>query len=332
MLAARHMSNNTKFIIISAFAAAILGLVGSSNDSAMFLKSGSAVPGNRRLVFYDDFTSINTIDMTDTRAPGFKWYRNQWWGNGVTNTDSISISDSVLKLGGGTGRGRLQSGIANGTSYVGNAWRNGGYFEVRLRFDPQQVGSLSGNFGIYLFSVEHIYDDAAVGDAHWPGQAPGYGHFIELDIFELAGVSFDKTYNGKTTFQGTIHDWSGTYDVHKGWQNNIVNSNSLQKVGAVDWSQYHTYGVLWVPQNGSDPGFCQWFFDDVPLNATHWRGPVGSPPLPGRGSAYAGLTVDQSTSDRADRVFSVVDRQSLVMQLDGNSDLPMDIDWVRVWQ
>ena len=238
----------------------------------------------RRLVFFDDFTSTDTIDVLGVKTTGPHWYREQWWGNGVTSLDSISQSGTVLTLGAGTGRGRLQSAIAADTpqKYLGNVWSGGAYFEVRMRFDPRLVGHMKGNFGIYLFSIEHIYDDAASGDARWPGQINGYGHFCELDMFEFAGSSADRTYNGKASFQGTIHDWSGTHDITYGWQHNISNSNSLQKVDEVNWDEFHTYGVLWIPQRGSKPGSVQWFFDDTPLGKVYWLGPPGSPPLRGR--------------------------------------------------
>ena len=37
------------------------------------------------------------------------------------------------------------------------------------------------------------------------------------------------------------------------------------QTGAADWTQLHTYGALWIPQNGSTPGSIQWFFDDMLL-------------------------------------------------------------------
>ena len=286
-----------------------------------------------RSLFFDDFTSTDTIDMANAKTAGFNWYREQWWGDGTTHLDSIGQSGTVLRLGGGTGRGRLQSAIAapNPQNYIGNVWGGQAYFEVRMRFDPTDV-DIEDYFGIYLFSIEHIYDNAAEGDARWPGQPAGYGHFCELDVFELARARPDHSYRGRNTYQGTHHDWSGTYDPGRGWQRNIYNRAALQPAGVADWAQFHTYGALWIPQNGSTPGSIQWFFDDRPLGSVYWLGPPGSPPLPGEGAPYTATSVTQDSPAKADRTFAITDRHRLAMQLDGNAKLPMYVDWVRVRQ
>lgn len=306
------------------------GIVGSLQDYSITTGGPS---GTMSLVFFDDFTSTATIDMANAQVDGFNWYREQWWGNGTTNLDNISQSGTVLTLGGGTGRGRLQSAIAsaNPQNYIGNGWGGGAFFEARMKFNPTNT-NISGTFGIYLFSLPHIYDNPAVGDAKWPGQAPGYSHFTELDMFELSGFEPDNSYNGHHTFQGTVHDWSGTYNGTL-WQRNIYNANSLQDVGAPpDWTAFHTYGVLWVPRTGTTPGFVRWYFDGAPLGAAYWIGQIDAPPLPGEGTSFTSTTVDQSTAGLATRTFAILDRHQLAMQLDGNPTLPILIDWIKVWR
>jgi UDP-glucuronate decarboxylase len=289
------------------------------------------------LVFFDDFASLDSIDMSDSRIEGYKWYRLQWWENGITNLDCIRVSDSILYLGGGTGRGRVQSAIpfSNLRHFIGNVWGGGAYFEVRMKFNPLLGAGVTGGLGAYLFSIEHIYFDLFPYDAQFPGQARGYAHFAELDIMELAGLSSRNDYVGKTGFQGTLHDWSGVYDgapTYRGWQFDLYNINSLHTAGAVDWKQFHTYGALWVPQAGSSPGYVRWFFDDRPLGSVYWLGPMRSPPQISKDKQYKGVPIDQSTPLRAGPIFSVIDGQRLAMQLDGNPDWPILVDWVKVWQ
>ena len=163
-------------------------------------------------------------------------------------------------------RGRLQSAIPGATAkhYIGNGWGNdqgGGIrIEIKMRFDPTNT-NIAGAFGVYLFSAPNIYDVDATGDGQWPGQAPGYGHFAEFDMFELAGFMPDNSYNGKHTFQGTVHDFSGTYDQAQGWQYHIYNANSLQDIGAPpDWTQFHIVSIVLVPAVGGDLGYVQWSF------------------------------------------------------------------------
>src|SRR6266550_4814226 len=59
--------------------------------------------------FFDDFNSLNTIDVNDTRAPGFSWYtHNRWpaWRDplssiptvAATPANFISVNNSILTL------------------------------------------------------------------------------------------------------------------------------------------------------------------------------------------------------------------------------------------
>jgi hypothetical protein len=309
------------------------------NGSILVLESGTgpitpAQAAGMTLVLNDDFTSLATVDMANTKAPGFNWYREQWWGNGTTALNSIAQSGSTITLGGGTGRGRLQSGLASGAGFIGNGWKigQGLYIEVNFRFNPANT-NISGFFGVYLFHAPNIYDLNATGDAKWPGQASGYGHFCEVDIFELAGFEPDNSYNGRHVYQGTIHDFSGTYN-GSNWQRNIYNANSLNDAGipAPNWNLSHSFGVKMLPQVGATPGSIQWFFDQAPLNTTYWLGPIGNPPLPGEGTAFTATQQDQNTPAEATRTFAIAEQWPFLMQLDGNPSLPIIIDWVRVWQ
>ena len=45
------------------------------------------IPISEYIIFFDDFTSTNTIDMANSSNAGFNWYREQWWGNGTTNLE-----------------------------------------------------------------------------------------------------------------------------------------------------------------------------------------------------------------------------------------------------
>jgi beta-glucanase (GH16 family) len=71
----------------------------------------------------------------------------------------------------------------------------------------------------------------------------------ELDIFEGQGST-------PTTYYGTIHDWQNGTSV-------ASNNNDAYNLGSgVDFTQYHTYGVLWVP------GSVTWYFDNNPIITT----------------------------------------------------------------
>jgi beta-glucanase (GH16 family) len=213
------------------------------------------------------------------------------------------------------------------TNYVGSVFGGGAYFEARIAFDPSK-GALASEAwpAFWSMAVEHVYDSANATDVQWAGQEKGYAHFIELDFFEAVHMQLES-YQGKTGYYGTIHDWSGAYGAN-GWAYNIQNNgNKLFKVGAVDWSAFHTYGCLWVPEAVDSPGSAQWFFDGIPGPIVYWRGPVTSPPLPGQGSSFT-----PSSPASAAATYAKIDSQRLAISLMTDPNWPMMVDWVKVWQ
>ena len=68
----------------------------------------------------------------------------------------------------------------------------------------------------------------------------------EFDIFEGQG-------SDTNTYYGTLHNWSGSTPL---WSSS---PNYAQVPFATDFSQWHTYGILWTP------GQITWYFDNVPV-------------------------------------------------------------------
>jgi peptidoglycan hydrolase-like protein with peptidoglycan-binding domain len=119
----------------------------------------------------------------------------------------------------------------------------------------------------------------------------------ELDIFEGQGAS-------QHMFYGTVHDWKRNVDVA-----NNGGSNHYDLGTSTDLSQYHTYGALWVP------GRVTWYFDNAPI----FTAPTYS-------------IFDQQN------FFLILGDQQGVNWTSGDTTgmttttLPMNVDWVRVWQ
>jgi beta-glucanase (GH16 family) len=130
----------------------------------------------------------------------------------------------------------------------------------------------------------------------------GTGEFGELDIFEGQG---DAT--GSQTFFGTIHDWINVNGTAIDVANN--NGRNSSAMPGIDFSQWHTYGVLWVP------GKVTWYFDD--------RRVLSAPTYP---------IYDQQN------YFLVLGAQEGADWTAGNlngvtaTSLNLYVDWVKVWQ
>jgi hypothetical protein len=77
---------------------------GDGTSGAYFWRSTCLPPAAwdlHTVTFFDDFTTLNTIDIHDTKAPGFNWYVDPNWPNYLTGLDvtgptNYSINSSVL--------------------------------------------------------------------------------------------------------------------------------------------------------------------------------------------------------------------------------------------
>lgn len=276
------------------------------------------------IAFDDEFNSTSAIDMSNSHAAGYNWYLQNWFLTSSTDPSNVTISNGVLELGGGTGKAALVSAFASSSgAYTGTVFGNGAYMEASIKFDPTAGGNATAWPAFWGMSVEHIIDSSGNGASHWAGQGDGYAHFAETDIMEYMGEL------GPSQYVGAIHDWSGTYTSGTGWQYNIANyGNAFINLGSVDWSAYHTYGLLWVPQEGSTPGHANWYFDGQAMTSVYWLGPTTSTSLPGSSDGW----FTSSSSGQATDTYSILDSQHLALSLQTDSSWPMYVDWVRVWQ
>ena len=110
--------------------------------------------GFNTVTFYDDFTSVSTIDTSNTGNPGFNWYLQNTFPNAVSNPSgfvdiytasqtlsaNINVANSILTLNkttkGTTWEGMIQTAVPNGASYNGQTFGGGGYFEIKCFTNP----------------------------------------------------------------------------------------------------------------------------------------------------------------------------------------------------
>lgn len=226
-----------------------------------------------QLSFSDSFDQLN---LSPSGGGSYSWYKGIWWEDEVPSDSLITTSDSVLTL---TWE-RSSTPDTSITTFAhdrtgGHTWRYG-YFEARMKWKP-----VSGAWPAFWL----IPRQAAVG-----AEETG-----EIDVFEGQG-------NMPHTFYGTVHDWIGKSD-----SANYPNWVSLPN--AVDFSTWHTYGLLWTP------GKVTWYFDDKPLY---------SAPTP-------------QICDQQD-FFIVLGSQEGAKWDEGNlsgvsaDKLELQVDWVKVWQ
>ena len=300
-------------------------------DPAFVPTHPAAAVGYNTLVLFDDFNNTSTIDMANTNAPGFNWYLTRWFTGGATTISSsnISVSGSVLTIGGGGGDVWPHIATAFDTgldTFTGTVYEDGGYFEMRMKFNPALYDvnfSANGIPNFYGMSIEHVADLHSTSGGKWPGQVSGYSHFIEVDFFETNSAA-------TTNYFSVTHDWGGTAPEpgSGNYPQNIVTTNYVIDIGEMDFTKFHIYGCLWVPQVGATPGRLQRYFDGALVQSIYFLGPPGSPPLP----VDSPNSFTPDISAEGTRTYSVIDTQRLVLLLGGGKNWPMQVDWVKVWK
>jgi hypothetical protein len=261
----------------SALACALFGLVGEA------LAVGPRPPSQAAhysLVFYDDFTNLN---LSPDRLGQYAWFKDLWWET-PPDPFSASVASSVLDLTWHKGQTPAETSVSS-CSADGlhcRAFRYG-YFEARMKWDV----STGAWPAFWMTPVEAIWGASESG---------------ELDIFEGQGDPADAH-----TFFGTIHDWVIINGIPVDVASN--NGHNTYRMPAVDFSQWHTYGVLWIP------GRVTWYFDNNPI-----------------------LTAVTYPIFDEQEYYLVFGAQEGVNWTGGNltgvtaTSLSLHVDWVKVWQ
>jgi len=91
----------------------------------------------------------------------------------------------------------------------------------------------------------------------------------------------------------------------------------------VDFSQWHRYGLLWIPATPQAKGSLTYFFDGrqigPPIVWTQFQGQAPVSPIKAVGPATPWA-------------FGVIDRQHLVLILGSGASTPLRVKQVVVWQ
>lgn len=260
-----------------------------------FFPSGAppqaAAAGYKKLVFSDEFDSISTIDVNATGAPGYKWYVDRPFGTPQVQPSEYRVAHGELVInqqGSSYANWGLSTYSVKGNT--GHAFKFG-YIEARMRFDPKLGPNSDGWPSFWMESLSHTL-------------GTNNTHFAELDIFE-AYTGGHAAYSG--AFVGTLHDWRLTPSfVH------YQNSNNWTPQPGVDYSQWHTYGVLWKP------GSATWYFDGVALQTQQY--------------SATGFPNPQTNPVSPIGTFSITDSEPLVVILGSGVRWPLHVDYVHVWQ
>jgi len=271
--------------------------------------------GYGTLTFSSEFDP-KEIDLKGEYSSGFKWYLWNFFKSKAKADRIVFATDHTLTfLGDETGpNGQIASAAQARKGFVGTAFGGGGYFEARLRFNPEQViaGTKSGWPSFWSMALEHLVSQTPIDKK----DSSDYKRFVEVDFFEYDLFPYLRERN---VYGGAMHDWHGVWKktCPGGFCNVVFPSIKKWVPIGTNFNEYHSYGFLWVPATPRKQGYAQYYFDNVPVgSAIFWN-------------EYQGK-LDPSEERR--RAFSIIDKQHLVLILGTGVDKPMSVQSVRVFQ
>lgn len=280
----------------------------------MSLPAPALAWGLNSRVFYDDFNSLATIDLTDSGAPGFNWYiRNAWqspsantipWytGPGTPNTDvsQISVAGSKITFNSNV-KGEdvmLSTACPVGSGYVGNTFTGTAYYEFSMATD-NTLANVSAP----------VVDPIGWGiDTRWLTNQTN--QFVEIDIMEMFAL-------GPASAEplGALHDWEVT-------PSSVVynNNNSNIVLGTSPDTAQHIYGALHIaPADNGGIGLVQWYVDGVHIAANDV---TYSPSAPSNGASPS----------NPNGTFYRLHDAPLVFFIGCGFNWPATLDYFGVWQ
>jgi hypothetical protein len=273
------VKNNRRELLSVAAAILALILITPENGLAIPRRGGSSVQqanpaqpapaatwGFNTNTFFDDFLNLNGFDINATFAPGYNWYMRafQWPGANTGQqytvpANSVSTSNSILTINTTTTGPSPYGGWMGTTGYAGaaatpqlagKAFKNGGYFEASIAFDPSSIPSWPGS--PTPRGMAFWLQDNQVGLDTSLQQNTGLPYGIEFDIFEW--------YLPTNALDNNIWAWT-SYNSSTSQGSNIYTLSS--------YTTFHKYGMLWVPAaKNAGTGLIKFYVDGVQKGGT----------------------------------------------------------------
>jgi len=190
-------------------------------------------------------------------------------------------------------------------SYVGTAFGGGAYIQAEVKFNAESYdGITTGWPAFWTYALE-----PELGVTQWPGQASGYQHYFEGDIFEY--------FQGQ--WGGPLDSYSATSIDHYGI--NAAGNHSISTpytVPQADFLSYNTIAMLWVPATSTTDGYIKYYWDGHLVSST----------------SYSQLTSSDAPPPSASKpwTFGIIDQDHLVLEMGSNNIYPITVDNVQVWQ
>lgn len=279
-----------KALVVSALALVGLSMI-STAQTAPAVPPQAAAAGFTTLSFNEPYQSIYDVAPTKSASAAYYWYPSIWFDSATPTKAQTAVSGHIMQLNWNRTQWAQNKSCdvsvegENSTAKWGKSYRYG-YFEARMKWD-----NVKGSWpAFWLIPVQGITGAANTG---------------EIDIFEGQGLD--------NHFYGTLHTWNKSSSM---WSSS---PNAFTVPKGTDFSQWHTYGLLWVAPANGKPGKVTWYFDNVAVGSANTTSAANS--VFDTQNYFLVLTSQEG-----------VDWNNCDPYRDGSPlDINLYINWVHVW-
>ncbi len=249
--------------------------------------------GMTRLVFEDDFDSLDTIDVENTGKEGFKWYISRAYSATVLDKDDYKVENSILTLCEKEPTYNYGLCSYNAREDHGFAFFKG-VLEARIRIPrPRKNDKEAGEKGvpaIWSFPPAKLTDESL--------------DWVEPDWLEYWGDAY---------WTLTLHHMKRA--VKKGPYTFWVSNLNHRAPASLNDGEWHTLTYLW------DDGVIEGYLDgELAVRTTY--GPKGLDPK---------VPYYHECEPSGDE-YAPLERDPQALIISGSWCNPLEMDWIRVWQ
>lgn len=298
----------------------LLGVGNQPAISSVPVPAAAAQYGFTNLTFNTtNWSAPYTIDINNTREPGFQWYVNLYYplassptfnGSGCTDgvncqtpPSNFTIGTSTLVIGANDAFSYMSTcGWNNTTSaIIGQSFGSGFYAEAQNAFVAPAPGGSASSPSFWSEPEEML-----AGSVGHTGQT----NYVEIGTQEAA---FGSPINDH------VIDWNDGNSVRNQGLLNLGTAITAYFGAGFNYNTLHKYATLWVPSpQGGGTGYLYTYVDDV-LMSTQTYSPtaVASPAL---------------SPNNPSGSLSEMDTHHPCLILQNGVNWPMTVGTVRVWQ
>ncbi len=281
------------------------------SETVLTAPPGALKRGYSKLVYNDDFLSLDTIDVNATGNEGYHWYVTRPWGEPDQHLhEDYDVANGVLTIKTANKSAWAWSLCTIDARKTSGFGFNHGYLEYRVRLpytsdNEEKLKNGVRNPGVWALATDSVW--ASITGVH-------NERSVEVDWLEYKGTK----YKGGAQFHICLHDVldlvgndNGYQDHHASEGTKFYHENGYTVGGD---GEFHVFGCAW------SAGMLEYYLDGKLIHVKTYSADGFPDPMPtGTGSTEPGI-------------FWPLEEQYMPIVLGAVDEFRMEVDYVRVWQ